>query len=173
MGNSDPTCCMAWPEKKKKRKARNQGFHVKSPSSSRLTNIFKIFINIPARQNTSVDQLHLDSPQAPRNEPLWVSDGCCRGGDDPQPPSEAEMAFPWDSSLLPELLGPTGVWEMHQLAKTIRTGYHRLKGLKKQMLSVSRFWRSESRSRYRQGWLLLESLRENLFGVSPLALFKF
>ena len=118
----------------RKREAKNQGFHVKSPSFSRLTNIFKIFVNIPARQNTSVDQLHLDSPQ---HEPLWISDGCWRGGNDPQPASDARMAFPWDSFLLPELLGPSGVWEMHQLARTIKTGYHRLKGLRKQVLSVS------------------------------------
>lgn len=41
----------------------------------------------------------------------WVLEG----GDDPQPASDARMAFPRDSFLLPELLGPSGVWEMHQL----------------------------------------------------------
>ena len=124
-------------KRKKKKRGQKSGFSCEISQFSRLTNILKIFVNIPARQNTSVDQPHLDSPQAPGSEPLWVSDGCWRGGDDPQPASDGRMAFPWDSSLLPKFLGPTGVWEMHQLARTIITGYHRLKGLRKQMLQFS------------------------------------
>ena len=124
-------------KRKKKKRGQKSGFSCEISQFSRLTNILKIFVNIPARQNTSVDQPHLDSPQAPGSELLWVSDGCWRGGDDPQPASDGRMAFPWDSSLLPKFLGPTGVWEMHQLARTIITGYHRLKGLRKKMLQFS------------------------------------